>query len=764
MADNSKKQKKKSGIVKKLTRFAVGSVAVAMALLVFVQIAFWGAIVWINSKSGQSFVESSLGGQLEDSSYHIKIGGFSYIFPTLSRLGSLELYQGGELLLSAKSIGLDLDIFPINRKKLSVDLNIRQAVIYTVKDKAEAVSPPSKPDIFPIEIERFNLPDIYFTHIELADISIGKLIIKGESDMVISPNISGEILLENKQNIKIDLSYRDHNNKTPDFMPYKIDIDAKFNARRAAFEVENFSIDAGLYALNANIDAIFRQDRDFHADAVIRIKNIENVTPLKLTLNAKNRADFSANIVLFGAYFEKEIAMKSNVSFANGALEIGNIELNAPNLSARGWLRYDTASSMFSGKISGRLERLTSYQSFVGSGHELEPANFDIGLNGKTLNIAIKSNGYSNKSFNVAVKDIRLDASLNEQLLSIKKLALKSRDSGLFKGTGTINLANNYLDLSIKADNFAGIKGDIANGVIDADIVIKGNQEGYKLSGVIAPKKVEIKIPERFSGSIPQLNIEVKGKPEKPKPPKIAKQIELDLVVDAPRQILVRGWGLDAEFGGKLEVKGSAYRPEFYGDFKVLRGRYSEFGKKFKITKAKMKFSGTIPPSPIFDIVTQTKVDDIIAKVLIGGSVMKPKISFSSNPPLPQDEVMSKILFGEDMKNLSPFQAVKLAGTMQRFSGVGGGGAGASAFDPLGAIKSATGLDDLRVETDASGGASVGAGKYLSEKVYLEFEAGSEEGSGNANIQVEVTPNITVESEIGQDARGGAGIFWKRDY
>ena len=121
---------------------------------------------------------------------------------------------------------------------------------------------------------------------------------------------------------------------------------------------------------------------------------------------------------------------------------------------------------------------------------------------------------------------------------------------------------------------------------------------------------------------------------------------------------------------------------------------------------------------------------------------------------------MSHILFGQDMDKISPFQAVQLAQAMQRFSGVGGG----SSFDPMGMLRSATGLDDIRVETDEEGQATVGAGKYLTDKVYLEFEAGSEEDSGNANVQVELTPNITVESEVGQDARAGAGVFWKWDY
>ncbi len=759
--------KHKKNIIKKFMRLAIASVAVAMALLVFIQIAFWGIIAWVNSNSGQSFIETSLGEQLKGSSYNIKIGGFSYIFPTLSRVGLIELYKDDELILSAKSISLNLDIFPINRKKLSIYLNVEEFILYAQKDKKLSDKSIEYTNIFPVIIKRFDLPDIYFTHVKIANIYAHKFIIRGrgKNDITISPHIYGNILLENKQYIKIDLTYKDRGKQIPNFLPRKVNINGRFNTRRAALEIENFALDADIYAINANMSAVFRKNRKFKIDTIIRVKNTDNITPIKLRLSTVNRSDFFTNIVLSGAYFEKKISLNSNISFSKGKYSLGNIKLIAPEMNVLGNVSYDSTISSLSGRLSGRLEGLNAYQNFIGTGHKLEPTDFEIFISDKALNINAKSNGYSNKLYNLSVKNINLKAKLDKQLLTIKKLTLQRSKSDLFISKGSINFADKNVNLSIKAKNFKGIKGDIVNGTINADISLKGNNnDGYYLSGVIVPKKIEIKIPEKFSSSIPELNIKKKGDVKKSRPPDMAKKITLDLIVDAPQQILVRGWGLDAEFGGKIEIMGSAYKPEFYGDFKVLRGRYSEFGKKFKITKAKMKFSGTIPPSPTFDITTQTKVDDIIAKVLIGGSLLKPKITFSSDPIMPQDEVMSKILFGKNMKNLSPFQAVKLARTMQRFSGIGNGADMGSSFDPIGSVKSVTGLDDLRIETDASGRAVIGAGKYLSEKVYLEFEAGSEEGSGNANIQVEITPNITIESEIGQDARGGAGIFWKRDY
>ena len=123
------------------------------------------------------------------------------------------------------------------------------------------------------------------------------------------------------------------------------------------------------------------------------------------------------------------------------------------------------------------------------------------------------------------------------------------------------------------------------------------------------------------------------------------------------------------------------------------------------------------------------------------------------------DEILSRILFGSDPSKISPFQALQLANSLAELSGKSVG----PSLDPLGKVRAATGLDDLRVDSTDEG-ASVGAGKYLSDNVYLGFEQGAgDENSTAATVEVEVTPNITVESELGNTGAGG-GVAWEWDY
>ena len=372
--------------------------------------------------------------------------------------------------------------------------------------------------------------------------------------------------------------------------------------------------------------------------------------------------------------------------------------------------------------------------------------------------INLSGGHYKNENIGLSVNDIALLASLEDGVLDIAKISATDGDKGHLNGKGRINLDAMSIDCSLKADKMHMFKGELANGTLDADLSLKGDSGNYTLGGNITPERFEVNIPETFSAPIPELNI-VRPQDAKKHQYMLADKVDLDMQVKAPGQVFVRGWGLDAEFGGNIDITGKLSEPHFDGTLKSLRGRYSEFGRNFDIAHANMNFSGTIPPSPAMDILAETQAGDIKAQIAITGNLMKPEFGFSSVPARPQDEVLSHILFGKNMDKITPLQAAQIAQTIRRFSGQGGGG-----IDPLGLVRNVTGLDDIRVDTDENGGATLGAGKYLTDKVYLEFEAGSEENSSGATLQIEVTPSIDVESKIGQDAQGGAGVFWHWDY
>lgn len=381
-------------------------------------------------------------------------------------------------------------------------------------------------------------------------------------------------------------------------------------------------------------------------------------------------------------------------------------------------------------------------------------------LNAPSPSATLRLNGagFEDDSSGILIADLEGAANVTRESLTLTSLSATDGKAGKLSGGGSLSFGDGATDIALQMRDFNAPRTNFANGIVGADLSLTGSQGGFNLSGTVDIAEMNVIIPEKFNSSIPQLNI---VKDEKADGPNALKRFTLDIKIEAHNQVFVRGWGLDAEFGGNIAVSGTAAAPQFNGTLSSRRGRFEEFGKRFTLARANLRFQGAIPPSPYLDIEATTPAGDVTGSIIFTGPAQAPSIKFASTPALPEDEVLSRILFGKDSAKISPFQAVQLAQAIRRFSGQGGGGPG---LDPLGMLRSATGLDDISIETDESGGANVDVGKYLTDKVYLEFSKGKAENSGEATIQIEVTPSINVESRIGQDAQGGGGIFWKRDY
>jgi len=159
------------------------------------------------------------------------------------------------------------------------------------------------------------------------------------------------------------------------------------------------------------------------------------------------------------------------------------------------------------------------------------------------------------------------------------------------------------------------------------------------------------------------------------------------------------------------------------------------------------------------DISARSNTEDITAIIRITGDATKPDIAFTSEPPLPEDEVMARLLFGRSLDRLSPLQALQLADSLAVLSGNKG-----QSLNPLNRVRGALNLDQLDVGEDEQGETTLEVGKYLTERVYVDVEKKVGEDGGKASVEVEITPNISVESEMDTESEVGLGINWKYDY
>lgn len=324
-------------------------------------------------------------------------------------------------------------------------------------------------------------------------------------------------------------------------------------------------------------------------------------------------------------------------------------------------------------------------------------------------------------------------------------------------GTVGITQPGVPVDLRVTARNARPLASDLLTATFDADLTVRGQASGIMdAGGSVTLRRMDINIPDSLPPSVAVLNVRRPGyKPPAAvvRPPAPVSVVRLAIDVDAPSSIFVRGKGLNAELAGKLAVHGTSGAPLIEGGFELRRGDFSLAGTSLTFGKGDVSFNGAGLDNridPTLDFEADSYSGNITATLKITGYADAPKISLSSVPDLPQDEVLAHLLFGQSMSQLSALQIAEIGAALAEISGLTGGGEG-----PLGAIRKNLGLDRLSVGGGSGGaGTTIEAGRYVAKGVYVGTkQTTSGAGGTQAEVQIDLTRRLKLNSTLG----GGGG-------
>ena len=295
-------------------------------------------------------------------------------------------------------------------------------------------------------------------------------------------------------------------------------------------------------------------------------------------------------------------------------------------------------------------------------------------------------------------------------------------------------------------------------------VQLKGSFSHALLTGEVQVESGEFRIPDRIPPEMPNLDvIEIHGREPVEngveKKGEVQSSMEFDLRVKTLGHLFVRGRGLESEWMGELRIQGPVDDPGLTGELRVERGRFDFLDRRFTLNQGRIVFNGIGPSSPFLDVMAQSTTKEITANLQLIGPVKAPEIKLSSDPPFPQDEVLSRLLFGQGVSRISPVQAVQLARALNKLSG-------RNTMDFLGVTQRWLKIDQLEVRQSGENNekTSISAGKYLRDNVYLEVEQNIGPKGTKASVDWEITPHISVETELGANAESGVGLNWRWDY
>jgi translocation and assembly module TamB len=320
--------------------------------------------------------------------------------------------------------------------------------------------------------------------------------------------------------------------------------------------------------------------------------------------------------------------------------------------------------------------------------------------------------------------------------------------NGTIGGSGTIGVLQPDIpvNLTITARNATPLSGGVVTATVNADLAVRGEVERMlTLGGSVNVSQAIVRIPSKLPTSVVTIPVHIAGTPPAPPPkPGLSPLVALDLTVRAPEQIFLRGRGLNAELGGTVTVRGNSKQMLPRGAFNLIRGSFSLVGNTLNFTSGEITFGGASMTDPTLDLVATSVSSASVATLTVGGTAQNPKLTLSSVPDMPQDEILAQLLFHTNTGQLSPFQIASIAAGLAELSG------STSNFpNPLVGVQNALGLDQLGIGSGPNGQPTLQAGRYIGRRLYLGAQESTGGSGGQGTVQYNLTQGLKLNATVG---------------
>jgi translocation and assembly module TamB len=350
---------------------------------------------------------------------------------------------------------------------------------------------------------------------------------------------------------------------------------------------------------------------------------------------------------------------------------------------------------------------------------------------------------------NLAMRGAQLEARLHDNGLDFAGSARMGSGNVSTNGHMEWRDARPFGKMQLKGENLRVV--DVPEAQIDASPDLEFSIAGRRIEVGGAVKVPYAKIvPKDLTNAVRASSDEqlVGAEPEDP-----SKRFEVmtGISLTLGDKVNLDTFGLTARLTGTLNIRDGAADgiTRGTGELSIEEGKYTAYGRRLDIERGRLVFSGGPVNNPGVDIRAVKQYPDVKAGVNVRGTLLQPRLTFFSEPSLPQTQILSLILAGGSFETAQNRTNQGQAGNELLAQG------SAILAQQLG---SRVGIEDVALESDLDNQTSLVLGKYLSPRLYVSYGISFTEQLNTLKLRYTLSDRWTIKTEVGQ-ARGADLVY-----
>lgn len=382
---------------------------------------------------------------------------------------------------------------------------------------------------------------------------------------------------------------------------------------------------------------------------------------------------------------------------------------------------------------------------------------------------SIEDGFFEIQSIGTSLRHLTGQVTIDNNKVTVTNVTAVDSKQGQVTGEGAMSLDFNgknpfSLDLTLQQVNILNL--DELEGAFSGQLRFAGDLDGATLSGAVEASQASFAIPERPSALVDYVEVTYINQQEGTTPPCAVTPeptdwpVAFDIDVQIPGTLGIQGKDLHSSWKGNLAIKGDTTEPLIFGEIKILDGQYLFNGKPFALSEGTITFSGEPEKKVFLYIIASKDLEKVKIDVIVKGPAKHPSITFRSNPPLSQREILSWLLFNRGTSEVTSFQGAQITETIDNLENEQQGP------DLLTKIRSSLGIDCFDITRKPQGdvdgeGVSIRVGKYISDNILISV---TKSEVNTVSVEANLTEHIKLQAEVGDNAEGQLLLKWKKDY